>query len=128
LELQTNRHTLPQTKIMSIEIYDTDTWKQVADKIWSDGFQTNQSCSIYGIELINGKAVAKGELVVEELRRLDKEENVMVGQSGKKSRRRKILPDSIGGYVAHKIFRFKYNIIIDEVKGNTVKYNIWRVQ
>lgn len=111
-----------------IQIYDTDTWKETADKIWSDSFEVNMSCSIYGIEIIDGKAIAKGELVVNELRRLDAKENISVGVSGKKSRKRKILPDSIGGYVAHKIFRFKHVTITDDVKGGTIKYNIWRTQ
>ena len=110
-----------------IQIYDTDTWKECADKIWSDSFEVNNSCSIYGIILLKGEPFAKGELVVNELRRLDKEENVMVGASGKNSRRRKVLPDSIGGYVAHKIFRFK-ELHTERNGVKTRKYNIWRVQ
>ena len=113
-----------------IEIYDTDTWKQAADKIWSDGFVVDQSCSIFGIEFYKGDAWGKGELVVKELERLDKDKNVMIGASGKKMRKRKFIPGSIGGYIAHKIFRYKEHRIIDPtgVKGNTVKMNIWRAQ
>lgn len=111
-----------------IEIYDTDTWKQVADKIWSDGFVVDQSCSVFGIELYKGEAWGKGELVIKELERLDAAQNVIKTANGKNMRKRKKIEGSIGGYIAHKIFRFKEHRIKDEIKGNTVKMNIWRVQ
>lgn len=111
-----------------VDIYDTDTWKQAADKIWSDGFIVDQSCSIYGIVLIGDEPFAKGELVVRELERLDMKQNVIVQANGKKARKRKKIEGSIGGYIAHKIFRFKEHRIVNPEKGNTVKYNIWRVQ
>lgn len=109
------------------QIYDNDTWRQISKKIF-ELFEVNQSCSIYGYEIIGNEVYPKGELVVKELIRLDREENVCVSSLGKNSRRRKILPDSIGGYVAHKIFRFKKFNINDEQTGKQIKYVIWRVQ
>lgn len=106
-----------------IEIYDNDTWKQIADKIWSDGFVVDQSCSVYGIEMYKGEAYAKGELVVMELQRLDEDKNVHKRADGKKERKRKKIEGSIGGYIAHKIFNYKEHKI-----GTNRKYNIWRVQ
>lgn len=83
-------------------------------------FIIGQSCTITGyIEREDG-FWSKGELVIEELKRLDLLNNCNQDTKGKFRRKRKILPDTIGGYVAQKIFKFK----ITEL----TKYTIWRIQ
>lgn len=108
-----------------IQIYDTDTVKECADKIFNH-FEVGQSCSIYGVEVIETpdrwKPFAKGELVWKELEVLDFAENTVRRKGKKNARKRKLLPNSIGGYVAHKIFQHKH------YGGDNPKYVIWRVQ
>lgn len=108
-------------------IYDSDSWKETAKKIYND-MPVGVSCSVQGmIEEVSdeGKLLSvksKAELVIAELRRLDRLENLR--SMGKKmTRKRVVLPDSIGGYVAHKIFRFSHKIV-----DSDVRYTIWRVQ
>ena len=95
-----------------------DNYEDIAYTIFHD-FDINQSCSITGWVTMDNKVFPLGELVIEHLRKLDNIENTTDGRS----RKRKVLPDSIGGFVAQKIFRFK------KVKDdNHFKYTIWRVQ
>lgn len=108
--------------MVATRIFADDSIKEAASKIYND-FLINQSCTICGFERIEEfRLEEKGLLVCNELRRLDSVDNLR--PMGKKmTRRRKILPDSIGGYVAHKIFKFKRVIVESEVR-----YTIWRVQ
>lgn len=105
------------------QIYDTDSWKVAADKIYRE-FTVGQSCCIGGIDYLESerRTESRGEMVVKELERLDKLENLR--PMGKKmTRKRKKIPNSIGGYVAHKIFRYSHKFV-----DSDMKYTIWRVQ
>jgi len=102
-----------------IRIYDTDDYAECARKIFYQ-FDVNQSCTIVG--WVDEEIKPKGQLILDEIARLDKAENFK-SQGKKMIRRRKVAPDSIGDYVAGKIFRFK-----SQIQGNEVKFVIWRMQ
>lgn len=102
-------------------IYAEDTHLEMARKIF-DGFEVGQQCTVEGFvrDEENKKVWIKAEMVLDELRQIDTKENVVVSTTGKRARKRKVMGDSIGGYLAQKIFRFK------KVAGD--KYSIWRFQ
>lgn len=104
-----------------IRILKTDSIKEIASKIFY-GFEMHQSCSVDGCTDIEGTLFTNGELVLEELRKLDIAENTEMG--GKKIRRKRvILPKSVGGFVAQKIFRFDERDYM-----GTIRVTIWRIQ
>lgn len=101
------------------QIYDTDDAILTAQKIYFK-MGVLESVAITGFHYEGIRLEPKGDKVLEELRKLDIRDNVNPEAIGRTPRRkRKILPNSIGGYVAQKIFRFK----IDQDKTT-----IWRVQ
>ncbi len=101
-------------------IYNTDTVYVMANTIFNE-FEIGQSCAIRGfVQMGIEDLELKGKIVCDELRRLDAAQNVIITGSKKNMRKRKFYADSIGGYIAHKIFRFKLT--------DTDKYTIWRVQ
>lgn len=104
-----------------VAIKETDTVKEMAEKIFYH-FLVHQSCTIIGVEASNGSLDAKGALVWNEIKRLDEKEN-MVRNKQKLRRKRKLLPNSIGGYVAQKIFLHDYKI-----QEDVLRYTIWRYQ
>lgn len=96
---------------------------EMADAIFYK-FEINQSCLIKGFVMDGEQLFPKGDVVLEMLERIDSKQNMMEnGQASGMRRKRKKLPDSIGGYVAHKIFRFKKETIDREYR-----VTIWRVQ
>lgn len=107
---------------MEAIIIQTDDYKTMAKTIFNH-FIVGQSTKVIGTLIEDtpaGKRLKeKGEAVIEYLDWLDKQENF--NKDGKRKRTR--IPDSIGGFVAHKIFRYKRVISNDEVK-----YTIWRMQ
>jgi hypothetical protein len=107
---------------MDTRIYAEDSVKETAKKIFYH-FVLNQSCLVKGFVVGSDDLEEKGKLVLDELRRLDELENHIPNRSGKMRRRRNVLQNSIGGYVAQKIFRYKKETINSEVR-----YTIWRVQ
>jgi hypothetical protein len=106
-----------------VKIYDTDTPKQVAKKIYKD-FDIHASASIYGFytDIANEKIVPKGELVLEELR-LMYEADQYENKAGKMVRKFQYRSNSIGGPIAHKIFTWEKRIVDSEPR-----YTIWRFQ
>jgi len=90
---------------MKPRIYNTDDPKDIAEKIWKF-FEVHDLCIVTGFD--------KGMAVLKHLEKLDRDENVR--GHGRVNRK---LDNSIGGAVAHKIFR--YNI-------EKTKYTIWRLQ
>lgn len=103
-------------------VLDTDTIPEMARKIFYD-FEINQSCTIVGFVHVGLEIYSKGELVWREIKRLDEEENFV-----KCGRRKRILiPGSIGGPLAHKIFKHSQTLKEDEgIK--VMRFSIWRVQ
>lgn len=79
------------------------------------------SCKIMGIEQHNGKWKPKGEIVCDLLWSYDRLHNVKT--NSKDSRIKRKPSNSIGGYLADKIFRWKIDVLEDDVK-----YTIWRIQ
>lgn len=108
---------------LAVRIYENDTIHDTAMKIYN-GFEVNQSCTLpyaKAVEVLNivhqlywsdfgagdyGKATVR-------------EHGKRVSESAK--RKLEYLPDSIGGPVAHKIFRY---VIV----GEREKIVIWRFQ
>ena len=97
--------------------------KEIADIIFFQ-FDLHQSCKIEGWEYIGKRIHPKGELVCDEIWNLDRKHNCYVKDGSKTALRiRKRPANSIGGYAAHKIFKWE-RFILD----NYVKYTIWRIQ
>ncbi len=110
--------TTNETNIRT-RIYAEDSVEVTAQKIF-DGFILGQSCTIEGWTDTAG--LSKGQAVLDRLTRLDRTNNMR--QQGKKMARTYIYPkDSVGGSLAHKIFRYKKIPKFDEVV-----YQIWRMQ
>lgn len=109
-------------KIVTIDQNDSVT--VMADKIFNH-FLVTQSCTIRGFEKdLDDNVELKGEKVLEMLREMDRKQNyIWTNQKKGISRRRRFIPaDSIGGYLAHKIFKFRY----ESVGQHCV--TIWRIQ
>lgn len=111
-----------------VRVYAEDTPLEMAEKIYH-GFEVNNSCSILGYVLVGDDTndfnpVPKGKVVCDELRQLDRIDNYERGNR----RKRLILPNTIGGYVAQKIFKYHHEMITMEDGKENVKYTIWRIQ
>lgn len=105
---------------MFTRIYAEDQYWEVAQKIYDD-LEVNQSCVITGfITLDDEEVYTKGELVIKELTKLYYDNAMYNNGGGRMRMKQRRIPGSIGGYVAHKIWRFQ---ITDKTK-----YTIWRVQ
>lgn len=107
---------------MENRVLDSDNYEEMAEKIYKY-FEVNQSCAINGWVVGEEDLWEKGFMVCEKLREFDRLENIKIPKSGRPSRRRRVIPDSIGGYLAHKIFKFKR-----VVNDNKPKWTIWRLQ
>ena len=87
-------------------------------------FEVNQSVTISGFieDEHDMTVITKGEQVLKCLKDLDTAENY--GYEGRKMRRKRVmLENTIGGFVAQKIFKYK-----NEKRGNNIAYIIWRLQ
>lgn len=105
-----------------IQVFEDDDYLDTAKKIY-EKFIVLQSCKVKGLILDGRIAFEKGALVAKEIKRLDELDNVKF-HGEKMVRRHKRPPDCIGGYLAHKTFRFKRVI---EENGEPV-YTFWRIQ
>lgn len=111
------------------KIYDVDTPEEAAKKIYRN-FEAGQSCKILGI--IDGEE--KGKIVIAEIKRLYENEHVYP-YKGKLMRILKYPKDSIGGAIAHPIFKWIRHQVCTDGKGeycegevNNVRYTIWKIQ
>lgn len=94
-------------------------WFTLAQQIFYD-YVINQSVTIKGFE----NEVPVGELVCKELERLDVEVNCQSAGEGRPPRRKRYKPpNTIGGFVEHKIFKWK-----QEIRDKKMVYTIWRIQ
>jgi len=107
---------------MAARIYSTDEPVHIGEKIYKM-FDVHDLCIVTGL----WDSKVKGELVLKEIRRLDILDNVKPDSSGAKIRRSKKVPDSIGGPLAQKIFRYKIEGDA-KLEPDKVKYTIWRLQ
>lgn len=95
----------------------------IAEHIYKK-FEIGNSCTIKGFIIQGEDVISKGDLVLEELTLMDKLDNTNTPIGDKRPRRKRVqVPDSIGGYVAQKIFKFEKRII-----DNTPRVTIWRMQ
>ena len=102
---------------------ETPHYAEIANEIFYK-FAVNQSTAVRGFvhlgEELNPTPL--GKMVIDHLELLDRRENIY--QDGKRIRRRRvILPNTVGGAVAQKIFKYKW-----EIRGNKMIYTIWRIQ
>lgn len=106
-----------------VKIYDTDSPHEIARKIFYD-IDVMASVSIYGFYMneASQKLVPKGEIILEQLKQLDEEENLSF-RKDRTVRKYRFRPDSIGGPIAHKIFTWEKRVVDDEPR-----YTIWRYQ
>ena len=103
------------------EIYQDEEPKKIAKKIFED-FELNQSCTIKGFVDNDGDLEAKGKLVCDEIRRLDKQLNIKPYGTG--MRRRRVVPENtIGDWIAHKTFKYQKTVL-----DSVIRYMIWRIQ
>lgn len=89
-------------------------------------FEINQSCTITGFVTIQGGRVeTRGEHVLIELEKLDSLHYTtgIPGRDGRFRRKRVKPRNTVGGYVAQKMFKFKHEIIDQEARTT-----IWRIQ
>lgn len=101
------------------------TLKQQAKFIF-DVFEVLQSYSVKGFTRDeHGNPITKGKVVLDELKRLYTERYMKNKEisKGTKSRRRNHLVNTVGGTLAHPIWRYKE----EEIEGN-IKVSIWRIQ
>jgi len=105
-----------------VRIYDTDTLHEMASKIY-DKFEVMQSFSISGFVNTGEKLEPKGKIVLDYIDRLYKTDNVMITSDGKEKKKYKFEKDSVGGPIAHKIFKWNVRVVDKEPR-----YTIWRLQ
>lgn len=111
---------------MGLEIKNLKDPKLIATAIFN--FEPFQSCSIFGmwVDPSNGEAIPKGMYVVKLLKEMYKEKYYEKG-----IRSRVHYANSVGGYVAHPIWKYKLSTIDAEPEkdlNENRKVNIWRVQ
>lgn len=99
-------------------------WYQLALSIFHD-WEINQSVTIKGfVQTGEDEPVPAGQLICEYLEKFDKEANTFAPSGDKKIRRKRYKPpNTIGGYVAHKMFKWK-----QEIRDHKMVYTIWRIQ
>lgn len=105
-------------------VFDEDSSEDIARKIFKH-FAVHQSCTISGFSRVNNETrlTPKGEVVLDYLRKMDAKANTQVPPDGRPRRKRRILPNSIGGYIAQKIFTWKW-----ETRDGMPYCTIWRYQ
>lgn len=125
-------YILPVSKLKYMEkvrIYKTDTPIIMARKIYNH-FTIGQSCTIEGFTENIWPTEPIGEVVWKFIRELDYDENYVI-EPGRAPRRkyREAGGDSIGGRVAHKIFRKKREMR-KSPDSNVIQLvtHIWRFQ
>lgn len=98
---------------------DLESPFQIASIIFSE-WEVNKSGTITGfITGPDGRLEKKGEAVLRELERIDSLSNV-----NEHKRRKRVKPENtIGGYVAQKIWKYRHEVI-----NNEPKTHIWRIQ
>ena len=102
-----------------IRILEIDDYLTMATKIYFN-FEVNQSCTVRGfIKFEDGDVKPKGEMVLDQIRLFDTADNV--DKHGR--RKRKKVENSIGDFVASKIFCFDKRI-----HDKKIIYQIWRKQ
>ena len=108
----------------TVRIYEEDNYIEVAQKIFYK-FELMQSCFITG--LFTGRdnqVLSKAKAVIDELTLIDEAENINTARGDKRPRRKRVKPEnSIGGDLAHKIFKYR-----EDIKNGLPCVTIWRIQ
>lgn len=104
-------------------VKDEDSIQDIARKIFND-FELNQSCTVRGFIEQDDELIPKGLMVVKELERLDVAKNWYTAPGESRKRRKRLkLANTIGGFVAQKIFRYEQKIV-----NKDMRYSFWRIQ
>lgn len=104
-------------------INELDSPYLIADALFND-FELLQSCTITGFQKDkDGRLERRGEVILKILDNLDKSSNMQTGGDKRPRRKRVKPPNTIGGYVAQKIWKYKHEIIDSEPRTT-----IWRIQ
>lgn len=105
-----------------VKINELENNYQIALAIFDD-FELNQSCTIKGFEKgPNGRLEIRGENIIKLLEDMDARSNMC--KNGNRIRRKRVKPpNTVGGYVAQKIFKYHHDIIDSEPRTT-----IWRIQ
>ena len=103
---------------IAARISEDMTYEEITEVIYRK-FEVGQSCSIRGMY----GDIPLGQVVINRIRDIDLIENTDLRTNGQRRRKIKIPPNSVGGYVAHKIF--KWAVVYNE---GIPKYTIWRYQ
>ena len=98
--------------------FEHRNWLQIAYGIFYD-FEVNQSITVKGFD----NEVPVGQKICEELERLDLKENYFIPPDGRPRRKRYKPDNTIGGFVAQKMFKWKR-----EIRDKKMVYTIWRIQ
>ncbi len=108
---------------MPVRILESDGYYDMAIKIYRD-FEVGQSCTISGFVIVGNEAEPKGEVVIRELEKMDIKDNVHIPKDGRKRRRKRVKPpNSIGDYVAQKMWVWE-----KVIRDGKIKFIIWRKQ
>lgn len=115
---------MEQNEFTDIRILPDDSVQEIARKIFY-GFELNQSCIVRGYveDSKTEEVFSKGELVLKELERMDMLDNTYIASDKRPRRKRVKPPNTIGGFVAQKIFTYK-----QETRNSNVCISIWRTQ
>lgn len=106
------------------KIEATHSVKETAQLIFHQMI-VNQSVAILGYvrDDENMTVEEKGKLVIQELEKLDIEHNFQAHKDGALRRKRSRMANSIGGFIAQKIFKYERREV-----DNFPRYTIWRLQ
>lgn len=106
-----------------VKIYDTDSIFEIGLKIYHK-LEVNCSVSIFGsvISQDEERVIPKGELVIKHLEKMYDEEYMNI-RDGKRTRKYKYRPQSVGGPILHPIFTWEKRIV-----DGDIRYTIWKVQ
>ena len=105
--------------LKTIRLYETDDYMTMADKIYHS-FEVNQSCTVKGFVICeDNEPIPKGKMVLDHIEGLDRAENY----NSSKRRKRVKPPNSVGDFVAGKIFKWE-----ERIHDRKIIILIWRMQ
>ncbi len=107
---------------IDVKIEKKDTPLKIATIIYNH-FEIFQSCTIIGYIMWKDEPALKGDIVLEFLKEIDAKQRLNNAGGLTLRRKRTVLPNTIGGYVAYRLFKFKH----EEIEGKPA-VTIWRIQ
>lgn len=110
---------------IAVRINVSDSVEEMAKKIFKH-FEVGQSTTIEGFlrsKDPDAPMIPKGQIVLKKIEELDQFCNMQLAKDNRWRRRRVKPANTIGDYLAHKIFTWEKRM--DE---SSIKYTIWRIQ